>query len=418
MPSITDSYRRRVAQVRTTADGADLLPVTGAQRRLHHLAALDPHGRPAVVPLAIEYPAGTVSVARLQRAAAHVIRHHPALRAWVGVLGGIPVQRIGDIDVDVTDALDGGPAPSLVRAALDDWPAGRRFRVFLARDGDGERELLTLAFDHVVCDEFSIGEVLARLSAAYHGDVEAPPEAEAVTRYRDAVDRQLDREAAASGPDALAHWARRLRQARPGRWGRGHPGDVSGPSRSVGRTLGLPALGGVGRSRLFPTLLAACHVAVAPDPDIAPPSFTWGGRGEEAEPVVGCFLNTVMACRPGEDDDPFTDVLHGWWDDLEWIDTPFDEVVRLARREGAAWTGHLDVLVTLDDRTRRPALVLDGVAGRETPLPGMRVQAPVVVSASYDVDRLHLRVDHDSSLVAGATADRLLDGIARSVSRQ
>jgi hypothetical protein len=45
----------------------------------------------------------------------------------------------------------------------------------------------------------------------------------------------------------------------------------------------------------------------------------------------------------------------------------------------------------------------------------MRAQAPVVVSASYDVEELYLRIDRDSELVEDDTADRLLETLSRAV---
>ncbi|MFC4908263.1 condensation domain-containing protein [Actinomadura gamaensis] len=404
--TITRTYLNRFGDVRAQHAGpdADLLPVTGAQRRFLHTASLDPLERRAVVPLFLEYPAGTVSVPRLAQAARAVVGLNPALRSTVEIVGGIPVQRVRrEGDVTVEEVPD-------VRTALDDWPEQRGpFRLLLAREST--RDLLALAFDHVACDEFSIGLIIEQLADAYAKDQDAP--VAGTDPYGHAVARQLEREDAASGPEAVAHWERRLAQAAPGHWGRGVPLNQGGPSRSVSRRVAPADLSGQARSKLFPTLLAACRLATADYRDVAPVSYAWGGRAaDDDEPVVGCFINTVVACPAGESDDPYEDALFGWWEDLEWADTPFDEVLRAARRARLPWAGHLDVLLTLDDRSRRPSLVLDGVRGEECHMAGMRVQAPIVVSASYDVRELRLRVDRDPALVPDETAGHVADTLA------
>ncbi|MEU4768084.1 condensation domain-containing protein [Actinosynnema sp. NPDC023794] len=406
--SITRSYRKHFAAIDARADRGDpVMPLTGAQRRFHHTRSADPHGRVKVVPVFVEFPPAVLSTRRLDRAARAIARRHPALRASADTIAGVPVLRIGPPDArPIVEEPTGPDAGRAARSALDHWPAGcGPFRVLVARDD--RRDLLALAFDHLVCDEVSIGRVLGELAAAYDDDVEVPDTAmtEELDRYRDAVERQLDHEHEASNPDALAHWTARLRDAAPGLWGRDRRPGGTGGSESAWQRVPLSVPPG-GRSRLFPTLLAACQEVLAEHDGAAPVCYTWGGRGGDGA-VVGCFLNTVIANPPGELPDRLADVRAGWWDDLEWADTPFDEVVRAARAAGSRWGGHLDLVLTLDDRTRRPTLVLDGATGRETYLPGMRVGTPVVVSASYDKHELHLRVDHDPTIVPPSVAGRV-----------
>ncbi|ANZ43284.1 hypothetical protein BBK82_35545 [Lentzea guizhouensis] len=414
--SITRTYRKHFADVHSGAeDGADVMPLTGAQRRFHHTRSTDPLGRVKVVPVLVEFPPGALSARRLDRAARAAARRHPRC-AGPHVIRGVPVLRTGPPDIGpVVEVLPGPDSGHAMRSALDRWPAGHApFRVLLARDD--RRDLLALAFDHIVCDEASIGQVLGQIAAGYDTDVDVPDAevAEELSRYRHAVESQLDHEHEASGPDALAHWTSRIRDAAPGRWGR-DPGGGGG-SASEWRRVELSGAA-AGRGTLFTTLLATCHAALAEHDGTAPVCYTWGGRAEPsgAGTVVGCFLNTVVAHPPGEHSELLEDVRSGWWEDLEWADTPFDEVVRAARATGARWAGHLDLMLTLDDRTRRPVLVLGGTPGRETYLPGMRVGTPVVVSASYDKHELHLRVDHDPLVVPAGFANRVTDRLVDAV---
>ncbi len=396
--SITGTYRKHYALVH---DGADeLMPLTGAQRRFHHARSSDPHDRAQILPVFLEFPPGLLSVPRLEQAVRSVLRQHPALRGAPDVVGGVPVLRI--------DPLPEGPvvreipAPDSDRAlwdALDNWPVRPApFRVLLARDE--HRDLLAIGFDHLVCDGESTGLVLDELMSGYHGPAGEPGSSAAsgLELYREAVEQQLETEHEASGPEALEHWRSRVRDAGPGLWGTDPHGP--GPCASAWQRVALP---GTGRDRPFPTLLAACHTALSRIPGTAPVAYTWGGRDREG--VVGCFINTVLA-NPGDEG-----VQESWYEDLEFADTPFDEVVRAARAAKASWTGHLDLVLTLIDRTRRPAPVLEGVSGRFTYPAGNRTHEPVIVTAVQDREELALRIDHDSTLVPAAAADVVGDAL-------
>jgi hypothetical protein len=291
-----------------------------------------------------------------------------------------------------------------VWAALGDWPAGRgSFRVLLARDD--RRDLLAIGFDHLVCDGESTGLVLDELMSGYQSGVRVPDSVAAaeLRRYREVVERRLAREHAASGPEALAHWTSRVRDAGPGLWGRDRDAGEPGGRASAWQRVALP---GSATDRPFPVLLAACHTALTRIPGTAPVAYTWGGH--DGAGVVGCFINTVLANPQGDG------VRESWWEDLEFVDTPFDEVVRAARACHASWTGHLDLVLTFIDRTRRPAPVLDGVPGRFRYPPGNRIEDPVIVTAVHDRGELSLRIDHDPTIVPGAAATGIADVLRES----
>ncbi len=414
--SITQTYRTRFEAVRDELAGAgdDVLPLTGAQRRFHHAQCMQPESRRTVVCLFAEFPAATVSAELLRRAAEAVVRRNPALRSRVDSYAGVPLQRIVEVNVSVRE-VSGHDARKVVRAALDEWPGDAGpFQLVLGRDT--HTDLLALAFDHIVCDETSIGQVVAQLTEAYGADVDVPDRVvvDGMDRYRDAIHTQLDRELGASGEEALVHWLSRLRDAHTGRWAVGRRADEGAASRSDWRTVALPTVRG--RGQLFPTLLASCRAALVEHDDTAPVCYTWaGGREAGPESVMGCFINTVVCCPPG---DGFQAVQHAWWDDLEWADTPFDEVVRAARQAKLRWSGHLDLVLTLDDRSQRTIPVLGGVAGKETYVPGMRVGAPMIVSASYDRHELNLRVDHNPALVPDDMADHISGAIVDAVRKR
>ena len=110
---------------------------------------------------------------------------------------------------------------------------------------------------------------------------------------------------------------------------------------------------------------------------MSPIGYPWGGRPAGADPVLGCFLNTVVFPADTSRAPAPEVTATEWWDDLDRADTPFDEVVRAARAGGAAWSGRLDGLLTVDDSRHRVPLRLGAVAGREVHIGGRQVRGPL-----------------------------------------
>ncbi|MFD0402340.1 non-ribosomal peptide synthetase [Kitasatospora sp. NPDC127121] len=388
--SITAAY---LARYRSAAADSptDLLPLTGAQRRFLITRRLAPQGRPEVVPLFHAYPGGTLDLPRLARAATTTAARHPALCGGFGTVRGTPVLRVGAPSAEAARIAvpPGGTAGSALREALLDWPAdGPALRLLVAREPDGEEELLALAVDHAACDEQSLGILTADLTDAYARDDHAQealaaPDQDALAAYREAVERQLAAEDAAGGPAAQAHWGRRL-------------GGVTGTGGGAAGSTGmlshrLPAAEGAARTAFFPALLdataAAAHRLHRTDGQLAL-GYPWGGRPPGAPAALGCFLNTLVHPAVPGAATALEDLADAWWDDLDHADTPFDEVVRAARTAGAPWTGALDGMLTLEDLHRRPPLVFGGVPGREIHLAGRPLAAPFAVAASHGDDLL------------------------------
>ncbi|WP_051711602.1 hypothetical protein [Streptomyces sp. NRRL S-350] len=414
--SITAAYLARYRSAAADAP-AELLPLTGAQRRFLITRRLAPQTRSDVVPLFFAYPPGTLDRDRLARAAAAVAARHPALCGGFATVRGTPVLRVGGPSTEVARiAVDsGGTAREALRRALLDWPAdGPALRLLLAREPDGDEELLAVALDHAACDEQSLGALTAELAAAYERDEAsaAGPGPQALADYRQAVELQLAAEEAAAGPAAQSHWGRRLG---------GLTGAGGGAATSTGMlTERLPAAEGAVRGAVFPALLDAVGAAAhrlhrAPGLPWAEAGggplalgYPWGGRPAGAPTALGCFLNTLVhpaAPTPAGDLDTLADQ---WWDDLDHAGTPFDEVVRAARTAGAPWSGALDAMLTLEDLHRRPPLVLGGVPGRETHLAGRPLAAPIAVSASHGDDLL-VRLAWDSDRFPEADAHAAFD---------
>lgn len=432
MPSITSQYLARYR--RLTGDRSDApLPVTGAQRRFALVRSLDPAGRPDVVPMCFAFPYGSVDPERLAAAARRLAARHTALRSRPTVVRGTPVLSVDAPGTGVTrPALVPGETPAdALRRALSTWDAqGPPLRLFLVRGeergqehGEERREdLLAIVLDHAVCDGRSLARIVDELGAAYDEETTgsaglrvAPEESEAeLAAYRDAVLRQLAAEERAETPEAAAYWADRLRALR-----------AHAPAPRPARVPEGAPPGGAAQARLpahddgvsFPGLLDACRAAARElyGPDRAVPlGYPWGGRPAGAEPVIGCFLNTLVFpadTGPGPGPDATAD---GWWDDLDRADVPFDAVVGAARTAGSGWTGGLDGLLTVDDDSRRPPLRLAGVEGREVHVDGRPVRGPFAVSVTQGAE-IRLRMVWDRAVLDDETAHRAFDALTHAL---
>ncbi|OLZ48143.1 non-ribosomal peptide synthetase [Streptomyces amritsarensis] len=432
MLSITSQYLARYR--RLAGDRSDtLLPVTGAQRRFVLVRSLDPTGRPDLVPMFFAFPSATIDPERLRAAARRLASRHTALRSRPTVVRGTPVLSVAaDPDIGLTrPARVPGESPAdALRRELASWDAhGPALRLFLVHDEEREEDVLAVVLDHAVCDGRSLARIVDELGAAYAeeagGSLPAPGETEAeLAAYRDAVLGQLAAEEKAETPRAAAYWADRLRALRT-HAPAPRPARVPDGARPSGAAQArLPAHdGGVS----FPGLLDACRSAArelyGPDRTV-PLGYPWGGRPAGAEPVVGCFLNTLVfpvdtghASASGSGTGPGTGAeatADAWWDDLDRADVPFDAVVAAVRSAGSGWTGGLDGLLTVDDDTRRPPLVLDGVEGREVHVDGRPVRGPFAVSVTQGAE-IRLRMVWDRTVLDDETAHRAFDALTQAL---
>lgn len=420
MLSITSQYLARYRHLTAGDRAGALLPVTGAQRRFVLVRSLDPVGRPDVVPMFFAFPPGTVDAECLRSAARRLAARHTALRSRPAVVRGTPVLRAGEPDVPlVRPAPAPGERPAdTLRRALASWdPKGPPLRLFLVRDDRGRADdLLAVVLDHAVCDGRSLARIVEELGAAYAEPLTAghpsPEEADAeLAAYREAVLLQLAAEERADTTEAAAYWADRLRavreqapQARPERVPDGALPSGSAEARLPAHEDTVP----------FPDLLDACRAAARAlygPGSVVPLGYPWGGRPAGAEPVVGCFLNTVVfPAATGHGPAPEV-TADAWWDDLDRADAPFDAVVSAARSAGSGWTGRLDGMLTVDDDRRRPPLRLGGVEGREVHVDGRTVRGPFAVSVTQGAE-LRLRMVWDRAVLDDATANEAFAALA------
>jgi hypothetical protein len=398
--SITETYLERYRDlIARVGDSECFFPLTGAQRRFFISRQLAPDGRPVIAPLFFYFPRGAIDLVRLRGAATRFANRHTVLRSAPTVLNGLPVLRAGSafVKVQETGIRPGWTAMETLLHELRGWdPNGGALQLLLARDLDHEDELLALVLDHMVCDERSIGLVTAGISAAYDECPEPGLSRTAAAddaAYRDAVQLQLNTEQEASVPSSLTYWAERLgvltnRTPTHSRLREGKGSAFSGNGMLDHR---LPATAGKMRGAVFPALLHAISTAlrlILGPGEIPALGYPWGGRPTTKFHVLGCFLNTVIYPASAEPKN-IEEIKADWWRDLDYADTPFDEVVSVARAMGARWAGSLDGMLTFEDLKQRPHLSLGGTSGREThSMRSHRDETPFSVAASHGEDLL------------------------------
>ena len=254
----------------------------------------------------------------LSRGLNEVVRRHEVLRTTLDRDGaGQPVQVVrphAPVPLPEVDLRQLPPAE--LKSTLDriartehgtafDHAGGPLLAARLVRVGDQDHYLL-VTIDHAVCDGWSIGVILAELSAIYSGAVAGRERRlwPLPAQYRDFAVRQRRLAATGGYDELLDHWAGRL--ARPGPLGLAYERSASpGGYRSGQVPLHVPAevtrrlrrLGQRQRVTLFTILLAALTAVLgrhADRGDVAVTTLAAGRRQSEYQRLVGLFANPVV----------------------------------------------------------------------------------------------------------------------------
>jgi hypothetical protein len=403
--SIAGNYLARAARL----DAA--FPLTGAQRRFLLARRLSEAAVADLVIMVVEFPAGVVQLDRLRAALAHVAAEHPVLTARPRYMAGVlvldpqeeaPVVRRHDPRGTETGV------ETLHRLLAERPTDAPMLSVHLvpAVSPAGPVELIGIFIDHVCCDERGLSLLIAELARAYErrlGPADAVPGRQADV-YRTAVLAQLEAEAAASTDEYLGYWLSRLEKS-----GARMPG-LPPTNRSINAAFATAVIPGGTRRAAAPAALRAAALAAEVHVGSDTPAllaYPWGG-GQRPDGIPGSFLNTVLFPVAAADRRELARVTELWWDDLDYAETPFDEVLRVTRRLGEGWTGQLDCLVSFEDVTRRAPLRLGGVEGIERHL-----ERPVVLRAPFEVtvsfaSQITIRMVWDPSLVADAAGAEMM----------
>jgi amino acid adenylation domain-containing protein len=175
----------------------DFAEVSGAQSEIWLASAYDSElNRAYNEGIAVHF-SGALEVPALERALQQLIARHDSLRAtfsadgrWMTVLESMPLQ-IEHVELGGAEAIH-----SAIRNFMDqtvDLANGPLLRCALIRSAAEEHRLLLLAH-HIVCDGWSMAQLLVELGALYSADVDGKPvDLEPAPRYTEyaAIERRF-----------------------------------------------------------------------------------------------------------------------------------------------------------------------------------------------------------------------------------
>ncbi len=294
------------------------LPLSFAQQRLWFIDQLEPDRPTYNVPLAFHL-AGPLDVTTLERCIGEIVRRHEVLRTTFSVLEGQPAQRVGratSLTLPVTDisSLKAAERDRQVRRLLTE-EARRPFdlsqdlmvRAGLLRLKD-QKHIFFLTFHHIAADDWSLEIFLRELSALYAAFSRGQSSSldELPIQYSDfavwkrgwlqgeVLEKQLSywRNQLAGAPTVLELPTDRPRPAL-----QSHRGAVARGELSKPLTAALEELSRAEGATLFMTLLAAFQTLLhryTGTEDIVLGSPIAGRNRAEIEPLMGCFVNTLV----------------------------------------------------------------------------------------------------------------------------
>ncbi|WP_149830555.1 non-ribosomal peptide synthetase/type I polyketide synthase, partial [Streptomyces tailanensis] len=200
------------------SDGA--FPVTGGQRPLLSLAALDPEGSAAYHQTSALRLTGPLDTAALSRVLRRVVDRHEALRTVFDAEHGTQrVVRRPVLGLPVTERRGAGAVTGDLLAGIAaeerrpfDLARGPLLRSRLVRL-DEDSHLFVLTAHHIAADGWSLGLLLAEIAESYaaerRGEDDGRPRPVTFRQYASWLDHQL------TDPRHEAYWAEQLRAPVP-----------------------------------------------------------------------------------------------------------------------------------------------------------------------------------------------------------
>jgi amino acid adenylation domain-containing protein len=299
---------------------------------------------------------GHLDVQALEDALGEVLKRHEVLRARFGNVDGQPVQSIAPLMPVRLRSTDFAHRPAEVReqealeaAAVDserpfDLSAGALFRPALLRVAPDEH-ILVITIHHIVFDGWSLGILFRELAAAYKAAIDHAPAAlgSLPIQYADFAVWQLESLEQEAVAKQLIYWTNRLSGA-PARLelplDRPRPNEqtfngahaiVEIPSLT---TESFTTVARESGATLFMALYAAFRLLLSRhtgQPDILVGTPVAGRIRSQVEPLIGCFINTLVLRTPIDEEQTFFHLLRNVKEDiLEALanqDLPFERLV-------------------------------------------------------------------------------------------
>ncbi|MFI9210936.1 amino acid adenylation domain-containing protein [Streptomyces sp. NPDC053253] len=315
-------------------DGATVLPLSFAQRRLWFLDQLEPGSAEYVIPFGFEVE-GVLDLAALETAFSGLVARHEVLRTrFVTGEDSEPVQVVGEPWqvraelIDLRHIVDAAERERRARAAVDagageafDLSGGRLLRVTVVRLTD-ERQLLMTAIHHIVADGWSVSVLTDELREFYAAAVEGREAglAELAVQYGDFALWQHQWLTPERAERQLGYWRENLAGVEPLELPTDRPRPLVRSGAGDAVTFRVPAETAEGlrklasgqNASLFMAGLAGFQVLLSRwsrQDDIAVGTPVAGRNRAEVEDLVGFFVNTLVMRADLAANPTFTDLL-------------------------------------------------------------------------------------------------------------
>ncbi|PZS22174.1 MAG: non-ribosomal peptide synthetase, partial [Pseudonocardiales bacterium] len=416
------------------ADRDAELPLSFAQQRLWFLEEFAPGGTGYVSAFALRL-CGELDVDALSVALTALVARHESLRTTFEAVDGRGIQVLHPpsvVPLPVVDLSGLAQAAQVVElqrvVATDrdrpfDLVQGPLLRMGVVRLGDNEHAL-TVAMHHIITDGWSIGVLLAELSALYRAAVhhESADLAPLPVQYADFAAWQR---AALSGPvldEGLTYWGHQLDGVPPLELPTDRPRPPIQTTNGAILEFQIPAdvttrLKNLGQQRdgtLFMTLIAASQLLFARwsgQDDIAVGTVVSGRERTELEGLIGFFVNTIVLRSHVKDTHTFT----------QFLDTVRDTVLDAFAHQHVPFERVVDHLQPTRDTSRtplfQPMIVLQNTPNQTPNLPGLQT-TPIdlpTTNTSFDItlefqetnNCLHAALTYNTDLFDRETMGRM-----------
>ncbi|MFJ8044023.1 amino acid adenylation domain-containing protein [Kitasatospora sp. NPDC096147] len=297
-----------------TAEPSAIFPTSFAQESLWILDQLVPDSAAYNVPLGLRLR-GRLDVAALERAVAVVVGRHEALRTTFGQIDGRTVQLVAETvptPIAVTDLRERADAEAELTALLAadaarpfDLATGPLLRLSLYRSAEDDQVLL-ITVSHIVSDMWSVGILLAELSAAYAAELagRAAELPELPVQYGDLAVWERERLTGAFAEEQISYWRAQLAGApellelptdRPRPASQAFRGELENVALTPEVSRLVLEYARRSGATPFMVLLAAFDAVLhrytgSEDIVVGTPAST---REPETEGLIGCFVNAV-----------------------------------------------------------------------------------------------------------------------------
>ena len=418
------------------ADRGAPLPTTPAQQRLWFLTQLDPAASLAYHMPAAYRLAGPLDRDALRDSLTRLLARHEALRTTFTAEGGVPRQTVSAPRCTLAEHdLSGQPEAALAEFCASeiarpfDLAAGPLFRAVLVRLGPDLHQLLILQH-HIVSDGWSLGVMLAELSALYRAfsPGEPDPLPPLALQYADYAAWQRAPAQQAARARQTAYWHEHLEGApallelptdrpRPAR--QSYRGASLAVALPAGLSAGLRALSQAHGATLFMTLLAGWSILLARhsgQDDIVVGTPVANRPRPELEDLIGFFVNT-LALRVNLAADPdvgcFIDQVKGaTLAAYAHQEAPLDEVVDAVKPvRSLAYSPLFQTVLALNNTPAKDGAQFGDVRLAPAPLPHRTTHFDLSLLLDDDGATVSGHIEYATDLFERATIERLAAGL-------